>query len=61
MLACYRRRDWVGAREKLLLSRRSDAEGRMEVFLSLYAARISACERETPTADWDGVFTAATK
>ena len=61
MLACYRRRDWVGALEKLVLSRQRDPEGRMGVFLSLYAARIGACEREAPIEDWDGVFTATTK
>lgn len=61
MLACYRERDWAGAREKLRLARRSDAEGRLEVLLSLYSARIGAYEREAPPPDWDGVFTATMK
>ena len=59
MLACYRRRDWKGARRAL-----GEARGtapRLGPLYDLYEQRIAEYEADPPPAGWNGVFVALSK
>jgi adenylate cyclase len=54
MLARYRTRDWVGARQALNQCRGRDA--RLEALYDLYAERLGYFTTHAPSFDWNGVF-----
>lgn len=61
MLNAYRSRNWNGASEILEnLLIQGESFGLRNLY-RLYQARIQACRKNPPPADWDGVFTAETK
>lgn len=59
MLACYRGRDWAGARTALAACRCTNDT--LAGYYDLYAARIDHYAANPPGADWTGVFVAETK
>ncbi|MBV8778963.1 MAG: adenylate/guanylate cyclase domain-containing protein [Alphaproteobacteria bacterium] len=59
LLACYRARDWAGARAALDECLACNRE--MAGFYALYAERIAFFEAAPPPLDWDGVFVSETK
>jgi adenylate cyclase len=61
MLACYRSRDWDGARAAIERGRRSDEAGALELLYNLYEARIQGYQQNPPPADWNGAFALLTK
>ena len=61
MLACYRRRDWAGARGRIAACRADGAPFGLSGLYDLYLERIAAFECVPPPADWSGVHVALTK
>jgi adenylate cyclase len=61
-LACYRARDWTGAREAFAMAERSMPAGiDMAAIYRLYQARIDDYSTAAPLADWTGVEVAKEK
>jgi adenylate cyclase len=61
MLACYRNRDWDGAREAIKRGRKTDDAHALEYLYNLYDARIQGYQKNPPPEDWDGAFALLTK
>ncbi|SHK35455.1 adenylate cyclase [Bradyrhizobium lablabi] len=61
MLACYRNRDWDGAREAIERGRKTDDAHALEYLYNLYDARIRGYQKNPPPEDWDGAFALLTK
>ncbi len=61
MLRCYRAQDWRLAGERLDDCRRRSDGFNLAGLYDLYEERIRIYERESPGADWDGVFVATSK
>ena len=59
MLACYRARDWEGARAALAACRSRDQA--LDQFYELYEQRLDRYAANPPDADWAGVFVAESK
>ena len=60
-LVCYRKQDWTGALRAIDVCRGECERFELEGLLDAYAERIGWLQKNPPTADWDGVFTAETK
>ncbi|WES31040.1 CHASE2 domain-containing protein [Varunaivibrio sulfuroxidans] len=61
MISAYRKQDWAAARDGLERARPSARYFDIEGLMDLYEERITAYERNSPPADWDGVFVATSK
>jgi adenylate cyclase len=61
MLACYRGRDWDGARAAIERGRKTDEANSLELLYNLYAARIRGYQENPPPQDWNGAFALLTK
>ena len=61
MLACYRNRDWPGARSAAADARRLAPKPGLDALYDLYTARIDGFMKDPPDPDWDGVAVAETK
>ena len=59
-LACYRRRDWRGAKAKLKTCRGLGGPGLAGLY-DMFAARIAAFAKTPPPKGWTGVYEAAEK
>ncbi len=61
MLACYRNRDWDGARATIERGRSTDEAHSLELLYNLYETRISGFQKKPPPDDWNGAFALLTK
>jgi adenylate cyclase len=61
VLACYRGRDFAGAREAIVRCREASAGFGLAYLGDLYDARCSAFQQKPPPADWNGVVAIETK
>ncbi len=59
LLACYRARDWPGARQALCRCR--DRDARLAGLYDLYEERLAYFAVNPPAPDWNGIFVAETK
>jgi adenylate cyclase len=61
MLACYRSRNWDGARAAIERGRKTDDVQALEYLYDLYEARIANYQANPPPPDWNGAFALLTK
>jgi adenylate cyclase len=61
MLACYRSRNWDGARAAIERGRKTDDVQALEYLYDLYEARIANYQENPPPPDWNGAFALLTK